>query len=318
MERKMAQNIADDIEVVITSYNQGEMILDAVRSVCSQTLLPARIILVDDGSTEEESVRIMEKMQKTESYPVPLDVIRQENRGVSAARNTGLRAVQTPYALVLDGDDKLKPQYLEKVRELLHGDTSMVAASSWMQTFGVLDAVVKPGGGTIGAFLSRNCCPATHLLKLEAWKACGGYDESMRAGFEDWDFFLSILETGKDTRIGIVPESLLDYRTALASANVKSMSKRLELIRFLMEKHETSYRKHFIDAVLGLESISMARLEGWEQEMIRTLDSGEKLASDSEKFLASPSYGDGGMAAAVRIVSQIRRFQPRDNKKKTE
>ena len=58
----------------------------------------------------------------------------------------------------------------------------------------------------------------------------------MRSGFEDWDFFLSMLETMPEACIEIVREPLIDYRTAPASANVKRMSKRLDLMRFIREK----------------------------------------------------------------------------------
>ena len=63
----------------------------------------------------------------------------------------------------------------------------------------------------------------------------------MRAGFEDWAFFLSLLETQPDAHIGIVPEPLPEYRTAPASSNIRSMDKRLSLMRFLIEKHLPSY-----------------------------------------------------------------------------
>ena len=121
-----------------------------------------------------------------------------------------------------------------------------------MQTFGVLDAVVRPSGGGLTAFLSRNSCPATHLLRRSAWEQCGGYDETMRSGFEDWELFLRLLETRPDAQIGIVPEPLLEYRTAPASSNIQSMDKRLSLMRFIIEKHLPSYQAHLADALLGL------------------------------------------------------------------
>ena len=55
----------------------------------------------------------------------------------------------------------------------------------------------------------------------------------MRSGFEDWDFFLSILETFPESWIGIVNQPLIQYRTAPASSNIKRMDKRLELMRFI-------------------------------------------------------------------------------------
>ena len=302
---KEMYRIAYDVEAVITSFNQGEVLREALQSLCSQTLLPSRVIIVDDGSTDETSIHVLEQIQRDMELPVPVSVIRQSNSGVSAARNTGLCEVKTSKALILDGDDRLEPEFLEKVSHMLREDPSMVAASSWMQTFGVLDAVVKPSGGPLKNFLSRNCCPASHILRREAWETCGGYDESMRSGFEDWDFFLNLLETGPDAWIGIVPEPLLDYRTAPASANVKSMSKRLELMHYLIDKHFHSYQEHLADAILGIESISMSRLDGWEQEMLHVLESGQKPGNHSEEFLRNPSYGDGGMAAAVRIASRF-------------
>lgn len=294
---------AMDVQAVVTSFNQGSMILEAVQSLCTQTTPPAGIILVDDGSTDEASLRILAQIESDPSFRVPITVLRQPNSGVSAARNAGIRSAQAPLVLVLDGDDRLEPAYIEQVSGLLRERSGLVAASSWMRTFGVLDATVCPAGGEITAFLSRNCCPATHILRRGAWEQCGGYDETMRSGFEDWDFFLSLLETVPEAWIGIVPEPLIDYRTAPASSNVRSMEKRLELMRFLIEKHIGSYREHITDAVLGVEAVSMARLFGWEGEMLQGLSAGQELCGASTEFLQQPSYGDGGMAAAVRIAS---------------
>lgn len=293
-----------DIEAVITSYNQGTMILEAVRSVCSQTLLPERIIIVDDGSTDKESLAVLGEMKNSPDFPVPVIIQFQENQGVSAARNTGIRSAHSSMVLVLDGDDRIEKEYIEKVYHLLLEQPSMVIASSWMRTFGTLDAIVRPSGGNIVPFLSHNCCPATHILRKKAFEQCGGYDESMRSGFEDWDFFLSMLETGKYTRIGIVEEPLISYRTAPASSNVRSMEKRLELMRYLIGKHNESYRKYLADALLGIEKISMGRLFGWETEIMSAMNNGRELSEASRQFLEHPTYGDGGMAAAVRIRSK--------------
>ena len=291
MHTSQNHRAAADVEAVVTSFNQGSMIEEAVQSLISQTTPPERIILVDDGSTDEASVRIL-------------------NGGVSSARNAGIRSARTPLVLVLDGDDRLEPSYIDEVGALLRNSPSMAAASSWMRTFGVLEATVCPGGGDIRAFLSRNCCPATHILRRAAWESCGGYDESMRSGFEDWEFFLSMLETAPDAHIRIVPRPLIQYRTAPASSNVKSMEKRLTLMRFIMEKHLSSYREHVVDALLGVEAVSMERLFGWESEMLRCAEAGQEPGGVSRAFLQQPSYGDGGMAAAVRIASGGQRTDP--------
>lgn len=292
-----------DIEAVITSYNQGSMILEAVQSVCNQTLLPKRIFIVDDGSTDKYSLDVLDSIKNDSNLSVPVTICFQENGGVSAARNAGIRKTQSSMVLVLDGDDKLEAGYIENVSKLLCGDPTMVMASSWMRTFGVLEAVVCPAGGNIVSFLSHNCSPATHILRKKFYEECKGYDESMRSGFEDWDFFLSMLETTPKAHVGIVEKPLIHYRTAPASANIKSMDKRLELMRYIIEKHNSSYCNNIADVLLDMEAISDSRLFGWENEIIYSIKNGQKFSESAYGFIKNPSYGDGGMASAVRIVS---------------
>ena len=161
------------MEAVVTSFNQGTMILEAVDSLCRQTTPPARIIIVDDGSTDEDSLKVLKRIESDDDRSVEVTIVYQPNGGVSAARNTGIRRTQAPMVLILDGDDKLEPMYIEQVSQMLRDHPSMIAASSWMHTFGVLDAIVCPSGGSPSAFLARNCCPATHILR----RAVGLYTE---------------------------------------------------------------------------------------------------------------------------------------------
>lgn len=236
-----------NVSVVITSYNQNEMIRETVDSVRRQTLRPDAIIVVDDGSTDPASVHVLDELEQADD----ITVVRQGNAGPSAARNVGIRAARTDYVTVLDGDDRLLPTFLETTVGLLDGDASAVAASGWLRTFGVLDAVVKSTGGTIADFLSRNACPATFTFRRSVWEACGGYDESMR---------------------------------------------------YLIDKHHAAYAAHLTDALLGIEATSIARLNLWERT-VREHPALLESQPDSRAFMASPTYGDGGMAAAVRLRS---------------
>lgn len=291
-------SVCQDVSAVITSYNQKGLLLEALNSVLSQTMLPQNIIIVDDGSSDEESIRTLSSIESAE-YEVNVIVIRQQNRGVSAARNRGINSSAGEYVLVLDGDDRIENTFAEKTLGLLKSEKNMVAVSSWMKCFGILKAEVHPEGGNIKCFLSRNNCPATHLLRRKAWALCGGYDETMRSGFEDWDFFLSVLEREPSSTIGIVKEALIEYRTTPLSSNIKSMEKRLELFRGIINKHRRSYEKYVAEAVLGVEQTSISRLLGWESEIAEHVYHSDK----TDHFLQHPSYGDGGMAAAVRIAA---------------
>ena len=79
-------------------------------------------------------------------------------------------------------------------------------------------------------------------------------------------------------------------------------------MRFLIEKHKKAYLEHVADAVLGVEAVSMSRLYGWENEILAgDWSAGQEVSRESAEFLEHPSYGDGGMAAAVRIASAKKR-----------
>lgn len=127
----------------------------------------------------------------------------------------------------------------------------------------------------------------------------------MRSGFEDWDFFLSMLETIPEAYAGIIEKLLINYRTNPSSSNIKSMDKRLELMRYIIEKHNNSYVNNITNVLLDIETISNSRLFGWENEIIYTIRNHQELSESAKNFIRNPSYGDGGMASAVRIVSTL-------------
>src|SRR5207249_5665470 len=98
---------APRVSVIVPLYNLREFVGDAIESVLAQTL-PAHqleLIVVDDGSTDggAEVVR---------HFVPPVRYLRQENRGLSAARNTGIRAARAPFLAFLDADDRLLPDKL--------------------------------------------------------------------------------------------------------------------------------------------------------------------------------------------------------------
>jgi len=271
---------------VITSYDQGDLVLDAVGSVQDQTCQAEEIVVVDDGSTDPDSLSVLALIEQS-----GVRVLRQANRGVSAARNAGIVALSTPYVAVLDGDDRYARAFLGRTVALLDADDDVVAASSWLATTGVGDWVVRPAGGRLADFLHRNACPAEAVMRRQAWAQVGGYSEDLRQGFEDWDFFLKLLELGGS--IEIVPEPLVVYRTAPASANVRSMTRRLELYGQIIDRHAPAFTDHARAALLALEATAIRRLDSWER----------LVTADRSLEVGEVTYGDGGMAAAVRIAT---------------
>ncbi|MWB99165.1 glycosyltransferase [Agromyces sp. MMS17-SY077] len=282
---------------VVTAFDQGELVADAVASVRRQTLRPVEILVVDDGSTDDASLAVLDRLAADRG--LGCRVLHRPNGGVSAARNTGIAAAGTALVAVLDGDDAFAPTFLERTAALLDEQPELRAASSWLHAHGAIDAVVRPAGGTAVHFLHRNAAPAAVLLRRDAWAACGGYDESMRSGFEDWDFFLALLADGG--AIGIVPEPLIEYRTAPASSNLRSMAGRLDRYGELIDRHRPLFERHLREALLALEARAIAADGRWE----------DLVAADPALEVGEVSYGDGGMAAAVRIATR-RAARPTD------
>ena len=280
------------VGVVITAFDQGDTIAEAVASVLAQTRRPERVIVVDDGSTDAASSDVLDRL------PAGVRVIRRTNGGVAAARNTGLAALDTGLAAVLDGDDAWEPDFLAATVPLLE-EPATVAASSWLQMFGVATAEVRPGGGPVTNFLAHNACPASAVFRVRDWASAGGYAESMIHGFEDWDFFLELLRA-EGSEVAVVPRPLIRYRTRPASLNVRSMEHRQERFAEIIAHHRDTYLGHLEEALLGLEETSIRRLAAWE----------ELVAADPSLDPGEPSYGDGGMAAAVRIATRRRESLP--------
>ena len=107
----------------------------------------------------------------------------------------------------------------------------------------------------------------------------------MRSGFEDWDFFLSMLETIPEAYAGIIEKLLINYRTNPSSSNIKSMDKRLELMRYIIEKHNSSYVNNITNVLLDIETISNSRLFGWENEIIYTIRNHQELSESAKNFI---------------------------------
>jgi glycosyl transferase family 2 len=93
------------VSVVIPCYNQARFLGDAIESVLAQTYPHFEIVVVDDGSTDNTS-------EVASRYP-RVRCIRQENRGLAGARNTGIRQSNGGYLVFLDADDRLLPEALE-------------------------------------------------------------------------------------------------------------------------------------------------------------------------------------------------------------
>ena len=236
------------VSIIIPCYDHGRFLPESIESVekCPPGL--CELIVVDDGSTDAETRDLLDKLAAA-GY----SVIRQVNKGVGAARNTGIRASSGKFILPLDSDNKIRPRFLEQALEVLIRDESIGVVYGDMQYFGSLDFRATVPRFDITEMLFLNYIDACAMFRRTVWEEVGGYDENMpRQGVEDWEFWLSAYSLG--WKFEHIDEIAQDYRAVDGSM----LQKLKEGENYLLCK-EYVFRKH-----PDLVKVHYDRLASWE------------------------------------------------------
>jgi len=243
------------VSVLIPCFNHGAFLDEALDSVLAQTHSDFEIIIVDDGSTDEAT------RQKIASCARPrTGVLRTENRGLPAARNTAASLATGDVFCALDADDRLAPAWFEKGLAALAADPSIAFVSHWLETFGDEHWTWRPERCDLPSMLARNAVNGAALVRRAAFEAVGGYDERMRHGCEDWDFWLRLIEAGFTGRI--LPEVLFYYRRSAESMSrvmLGDAEYRVPLDA-LVDRHAGAFRTHLFDVLVAKEMETLALL----------------------------------------------------------
>ena len=108
-----SMSYSDLVSVIIPTYNRDRLLIDALESVRCQTYRPIEAIVIDDGSTDDTQEVVKRFSEANSSKSFRISYLCQNNRGPSAARNTGLKAASGEYVQFLDSDDLIHPRKLE-------------------------------------------------------------------------------------------------------------------------------------------------------------------------------------------------------------
>jgi GT2 family glycosyltransferase len=223
--------------VVIPCYNHGEFLLAAVASVEQAGDAALELVIVNDGSTDPFTLEVLERLRAA-GYRV-LD---QPNRGVSAARNAGIRATRGKYLLPLDADNRIRPAYLHRAAKVLDAAPEVGVVYGDAALCGERSGLWRVPEFNLDDMTTGNRIDACAVVRREAWEQCGGYDEDLQAGWEDWDFWLSVAENG--WRFAHLPEVLFDYRvrSGSMSAGTANPETRRRLLDFIIAKHPAIFQ----------------------------------------------------------------------------
>jgi len=234
--------------VIIPTYNCGRFIAEAIESALGQTVRPKEIVVVDDGSTDDTA-------ETAARFGDRIRYIRQENQGVSTARNRGVAETTGDLIAFLDADDTWEPTKLEKQIAKFAEDPEIGLVHCGMREFDgetgeTLSLHLEGGEGDVAESLLLWDGPGivgpgcTILTSRLAFEEAGGFDTRIKCG-EDWDLCYRIARRRK---VGFVREPLVNYRVNSAGAhyNIANMEKGMAL---------------FLEKAFA-EDASIARLKG--------------------------------------------------------
>jgi glycosyltransferase involved in cell wall biosynthesis len=199
------------VSVVIPAYERADVVGRAIDSALAQTVTDIEVLVVDDGSDDDTDAVVEGYEDERVRY-----LAHETNRGVSAARNTGVEAARGDYVAFLDSDDEWLPRKLARQLAVLadRGDGWVGAycdvATAGLSTAGRLATVVsaklfrtrapREGGRELAeSLLSMQVFMgpgSTLLVEREVLAATGGFDEGLSI-YEDWDLVLRVLAEGK-------------------------------------------------------------------------------------------------------------------------
>ena len=249
------------ISVIIPCYNDELFLEGAIDSILKQTIVnKLEIILVDDGS----NIKTKELIKKIASK---IDLlITQENQGQATARNNGIKKANGDYILVLDSDDFFESPFCEKAINVIQSDSDIKIVTSYTNILYEGSSTIKlykPLGGNLLAMLLNNTAMGSCMFKKEDWELVGGYDETMRNGFEDWEFYIRLLKNKGNVKV--IEDVLFNYRRKKNSTTFEANKIKYDLLRYIYCKHQELYKMYFTDFIDFL----LNKIEIEEKEKIK-------------------------------------------------
>ncbi len=229
-----------DFTVVIPHYNLGSLVVKAVESVMHQSIDSVQIIVVDDASTNPNSLSVLKGLEDH------VQVIYQDkNAGVAATRNIGIEHAKSENVLCLDADDTIEPCYLEKAYNLFEMDNKIGIVSTWVKFSGQKHGTWRPSDNIdIPQALINSPVPTASCFRRITWQQVGGYDETMR-GYEDWNLWISILKN--KWKIRVIPEFYFNYLVRV-DGKVSTSNRNIgSLVGRIVDNHVELYERYYKD-----------------------------------------------------------------------
>lgn len=221
------------VSIVIPCYNAGRFLAEAVESALAQTHGDLEVVIVDDGSTDAETTRLLDAADWPRTR-----VLRQANAGPAAARNAAIAAATGECILPLDADDKIEPSYVEKALAVLEARPDVGIVYCKAAKFGADSGPWQLPPYTPDELVIDNVIFITSLFRKRDWERAGGFNEGLRHGVEDYDFWVRLLSLGLD--VVQLDETLFHYRVQAVSRTTTFNSQRERMVETYAEIFRTN------------------------------------------------------------------------------
>lgn len=258
------------VSVIVTCYNYGAYLKPVLSCLEVQSWQNFEIILIDDGSTDPETVAQVEELKKNES--ANFKVMQQPNQGVIAARNNAIARARGKYIFPLDADDTIEKTFLEKCLLLLENSPEHTFAYTWTNSTGADDFIWETRESSPAYSLEENRMGYA-VFRKTAFDQVGGYNPVMAGGYEDWELCVNLVAHGYVGRV--IREPLYNYYVKPGARNYHAI-----------KKHE--------DLKSRIESLHGATIKGQEKRLL-------KLAQQSYRVNDSLINLGGGARAQGRF-----------------
>lgn len=181
------------VSILTAFFNTDEVFMETAVSILEQSFQEWEWIVVDDGSTEQSA---LDRLAKVGQMDPRIRILRQVNRGPAAARNAAFKYSTGRYVCLLDSDDLIEPTFIEKTIWFLESQPDFAFCNSWSVTFCHHEYLHTAGFERGKAHVRGNSGPIHSVIRREAYAVAKGFDETIRFGHEDWDFWLALARAG--------------------------------------------------------------------------------------------------------------------------
>lgn len=230
------------ISIIVPCYNQAEYLDECLQSVLNQSYIDWECMIIDDGSPDNTE-EISQKWIKKDSR---FNYFRKENGGVASARNFGIEKSKGEWILPLDGDDKIGESYISDAVKISESGYDLIYSSA--ECFGIENRKFAIPEYSFRGLLKNNIIFCSALFKREYLHDLR-YDENLKHGLEDWEFWISYISQNK-IRVLKLKETHFFYRIKETSRNqsIKSnKNKTSEAELYILNKHKKLYDEIYGD-----------------------------------------------------------------------